>query len=259
MPHTESEDSSTTAAATDGNGPTPSPACTDTTPPPSPRPPNCSSPTNTPDDRAHVAHTLHTIRTTGGAFSSRHRIIDTHGHTRSVVVVGDRVLDEHGEVIGSSGFYIDITDTIDTTVTEAVDDAVADLTASRGAIELAKGMLMLIYRIPRRPRLRRPRLALPTNERQTPRHRRRLLTRVAADLDVPPQRYAHTSIISCSTPPDTRCDAQRSVCSSWPRAPDHTDSEDSSPSSIASGVPAASVSDRAYRTAITWHRMPNIP
>lgn len=92
-----------------------------------------------PDDRAHVAHTLHTIRTAGGAFSSRHRIIDTHGHTRSVVV-GDRVLDEHGEIIGSSGFYIDITDTIDSTV--------ADLTASRGAIEQAKGMLMLIYLIP---------------------------------------------------------------------------------------------------------------
>ncbi|MGM5069203.1 PAS and ANTAR domain-containing protein [Rhodococcus qingshengii] len=138
-----------------------------------------------PDDRAHVAHTLHTIRTSGRAFSSRHRIIDTHGHTRSVVVVGDRVLDEHGEVIGSSGFYIDITDTIDTTVTEAVDDAVADLTASRGAIEQAKGMLMLIYRIP----ADRAFDVLVWHSQQTNVKLRDiaegLLTRVATDLDVP--------------------------------------------------------------------------
>ncbi len=45
-----------------------------------------------PDDRAHIAHTLHAIRTTGGAFGSRHRIIDTAGTIRSVVVVGDRIL-----------------------------------------------------------------------------------------------------------------------------------------------------------------------
>ncbi|MFC1474279.1 PAS and ANTAR domain-containing protein [Rhodococcus qingshengii] len=138
-----------------------------------------------PDDRAHVAHTLHTIRTTGGAFSSRHRIIDTHGHTHSVVVGGDRVLDEHGEVIGSSGFYIDITDTIDTTVTEAVDDAVADLTASRGAIEQAKGMLILIYRIP----ADRAFDVLVWHSQQTNTKLRdiaeELLTRIATDLDIP--------------------------------------------------------------------------
>ena len=101
-----------------------------------------------PDDRAHVAQTLHTIRASGGSFSSRHRIIDTTGVVRSVVVVGDRLLDEHGDTIGSSGFYIDVTDTLETSITEAVDEVVADITASRGSIEQAKGMLMLIYRIP---------------------------------------------------------------------------------------------------------------
>ncbi|WP_251014234.1 PAS and ANTAR domain-containing protein [Rhodococcus qingshengii] len=101
-----------------------------------------------PDDRAHVAQTLHAIRTSGGAFSSRHRIIDTKAVTRSVVVVGDRLLDDTGESIGSTGFYIDITDTLDRTVTETVDEVVADITASRGAIEQAKGMLMAIYSIP---------------------------------------------------------------------------------------------------------------
>lgn len=101
-----------------------------------------------PDDRAHVAQTLHAIRTSGGAFSSRHRIIDTTGVTRSVVVVGDRLLDDTGQVIGSSGFYIDVTDTLETSITEAVDEVVADITASRGSIEQAKGMLMLVYNIP---------------------------------------------------------------------------------------------------------------
>lgn len=144
-----------------------------------------------PDDRAHVAHTLHTIRTSGGAFSSRHRIIDTKGITRSVVVVGDRVLDEHGEVIGSSGFYIDITDTIDSTVTETVDDVVADLTTSRGAIEQAKGMLMLIYRIP----ADRAFDVLIWHSQHTNTKLRDiaegLLTRVATDLDIPTAVRTH--------------------------------------------------------------------
>jgi len=56
-----------------------------------------------PDDRPHVAQTLGAIRTSGGSFSSRHRIVDTKGRTHSVVVVGDRLLDESGEIMGNSG------------------------------------------------------------------------------------------------------------------------------------------------------------
>lgn len=100
-----------------------------------------------PDDRAHVSRTLHAIRTAGGSFSSRHRIIDTTGATRSVVVVGDRVLDEAGNVIGSSGFYVDVTDALDDTVKEAIDEQVAEITSTRAAIEQAKGMLMAVYGI----------------------------------------------------------------------------------------------------------------
>jgi hypothetical protein len=162
------------------------PATAATTPPPPPHPHHRTAPLpKHPDDRAHVAHTLHTIRTTGGAFSGRHRIIDTHGVTRSVVVVGDRLLDEHGEIIGSSGFYIDITVTVTVTVTEAVDDALADLTTARGAIEQAKGMLMLIYRIPDDCALD----VLVWNSQHTNTKLRDiaegLLTRVATDLDIP--------------------------------------------------------------------------
>lgn len=100
-----------------------------------------------PDDRAHVAQTLHAIRTSGGSFSSRHRIVDTKGVTRALVVVGDRLLDDAGEVIGSSGFYVDVTETLGSAVKESVDEVVDEINSSRGSIEQAKGMLMLVYGI----------------------------------------------------------------------------------------------------------------
>lgn len=75
-----------------------------------------------PDDRHYVSQTLDAIHTSGGPFSSRHRIIDTRGVTRSVIVVGDSIEGEHGEVTGSAGFYIDVTETLDRTVKESVDD-----------------------------------------------------------------------------------------------------------------------------------------
>ncbi|MDV6278808.1 PAS and ANTAR domain-containing protein, partial [Rhodococcus erythropolis] len=100
-----------------------------------------------PDDRLYVSQTLNAIRSSGGPFSSRHRIVDTNGVTRSVIVVGDSILDESGTVIGSSGFYIDVTETLDRTVKESVDEVVEGINSSRGAIEQAKGMLMITYGI----------------------------------------------------------------------------------------------------------------
>ena len=97
--------------------------------------------------KTRLLRTLHAIRTSGGPFSSRHRIIDTAGDTHSVIVVGDSVVDESGAVVGSSGFYIDVTETLDSTVKASVDVLVNEITASRGVIEQAKGMLMVIYGI----------------------------------------------------------------------------------------------------------------
>lgn len=93
-----------------------------------------------PDDRAHVAEILDRVHT-GGRFSSRHRIVDADGRTHWVVVVGDRMIDDTGEVIGTEGFYIDVTESLQSDVTEVM----ATVVESRAVIEQAKGILMVAY------------------------------------------------------------------------------------------------------------------
>lgn len=100
-----------------------------------------------PDDKEHVAAILDNVRAHGAPFSSRHRIIDTEGETHRVVVVGDRLLDEDDNVIGTFGFYIDVTNAFESDIQESIDDAVAEIESSRAAIEQAKGALMLAYGI----------------------------------------------------------------------------------------------------------------
>lgn len=79
-----------------------------------------------PDDREKVAATLQEIRRTRQAFSTRHRIYDTAGQMRHVVVVGDRLYDDAGAVIGTYGFYVDVTpamvDECEAMVSEAVGE-----------------------------------------------------------------------------------------------------------------------------------------
>lgn len=95
-----------------------------------------------PDDRERVAAVLDRVLA-GEPFSSRHRIIDTTGRTRWVIVVGDRMFNPAGAVIGTSGFYIDVTDVQQCDVTAAV----AEVAESRAEIERAKGVLMTAYGI----------------------------------------------------------------------------------------------------------------
>ena len=95
-----------------------------------------------PEDRQQVAAVLERV-VEGEPFSSRHRIIDTAGRTHWVVVVGDRMLDEAGSVIGTSGFYVDFTDTMQSDISEAV----SKVTEARAEIEQAKGLLMAAYGI----------------------------------------------------------------------------------------------------------------
>ena len=100
-----------------------------------------------PDDYKHVSATIEEIRRTSSAFSTRHRIIDTHGEVHHVVVVGDQLYDDDGAVIGTHGFYVDVTPAMTEAQHEIVTEAVAEIAEARSGIEQTKGMLMLIYRI----------------------------------------------------------------------------------------------------------------
>lgn len=100
-----------------------------------------------PDDRGQVAATIDQILNTHEAFSTRHRIIDTGGHVRHIVVVGDQLFDEHGEVVGTHGFYIDVSPSAEHTQEELVTARLAEISEHRAGIEQAKGMLMLVYNI----------------------------------------------------------------------------------------------------------------
>jgi len=99
-----------------------------------------------PEDRDHVAQTIDTIRRTGQPLSSRHRIIDTSGKVRSVVVVGDQLHDERGRVVGTTGFYIDTTPD-EREQQEQMAAQLAAITENRAVIEQAKGVLMAAYGI----------------------------------------------------------------------------------------------------------------
>jgi PAS domain S-box-containing protein len=99
-----------------------------------------------PDDYAYIAATLDDIRQSHRPFSTRHRIITLQGATRDIVVIGERLHDNSGEVIGTQGFYIDVTRS-DEAREATISEAVAEFAEHRAAIEQAKGVLMYIYRI----------------------------------------------------------------------------------------------------------------
>ena len=99
-----------------------------------------------PDDYVQVAATLDEIRRTHRTFSTRHRIIDTRQVVHDVIVIGDRLYDDDGDVVGTHGFYVDVTQT-GRARDEMLSAAVAEIAENRATIEQAKGMLMLIYRV----------------------------------------------------------------------------------------------------------------
>ena len=99
-----------------------------------------------PEDYRQIADTLALIRQTRQAFSSRHRIRDVQGAVHHVVVVGDQLRDDAGEVVGTHGFYIDVTPA-EQARQDHLTAEVAKITRNRAVIEQAKGMLMAIYGI----------------------------------------------------------------------------------------------------------------
>lgn len=99
-----------------------------------------------PDDRDRMLELLQRIRRTREPFSSRHRIRDRHGRVHHVVVVGNQLRNDAGEIIGSDGFYVDLTGDL-RSAQEQVSNEVEDIAARRSPIDQAKGMLMMIYSI----------------------------------------------------------------------------------------------------------------
>ncbi len=100
-----------------------------------------------PDDRQRVAASIDDmVNLRHGAFSTRHRIIDTRGDVHDVVVVGDQIRGADGEVVGTRGFYIDVAPESPPSQ-DMITERVAEITERRGAIEQTKGMLMMVYGI----------------------------------------------------------------------------------------------------------------
>ncbi|WP_101949109.1 PAS and ANTAR domain-containing protein [Mycobacterium sp. 3519A] len=97
-----------------------------------------------PEDAEHVRRLIEAMTREGRPFSSRHRIVDTRGRIHPVAVIGERLIDDMGNVIGSQGLYVDLSDVDDAGM---VEDAIADFTEHRAIIEQAKGALMLTYGI----------------------------------------------------------------------------------------------------------------
>jgi PAS domain S-box-containing protein len=100
-----------------------------------------------PDDRSAVQDLLDQALHSGGSFSSRHRFHDTAGNEHSVIVVADRMLDEAGAVVGTTGYYIDVTDTLDENRRKVLDETLPKVIEARAVIEQAKGALRLVYGI----------------------------------------------------------------------------------------------------------------
>jgi PAS domain S-box-containing protein len=99
-----------------------------------------------PEDRPAIAASIEDVLTNKKAFSTRHRIVDTGGNVHQVVVVGDQLHDDTGEVVGTHGFYVDIAPR-DQLQQELMTARLAEIADNRAAIEQAKGMLMVIYGI----------------------------------------------------------------------------------------------------------------
>jgi PAS domain S-box-containing protein len=99
-----------------------------------------------PDEDHPIVATLEGVRRQSRPSRTTHRIVDARGNTRRVLVIAEAIADPSGRVVGAQGYYVDVTPTEDATQ-ERITAAVAEIAEQRGAIEQAKGMLMLVYGI----------------------------------------------------------------------------------------------------------------
>ena len=100
-----------------------------------------------PADRRNVQDLLDRALMSNSSFSGRHRFIDTAGKVHDAMVLADRIYDDTGAVVGTAGYYVDLTETFVETRQVALDEALPDLFEARAVIEQAKGILMAVYRV----------------------------------------------------------------------------------------------------------------
>ncbi|MBY8862097.1 PAS and ANTAR domain-containing protein [Nocardia sp. CA2R105] len=100
-----------------------------------------------PDDRADIEVVFEKFMKCGEPFCGRHRIIDTDGEVHEMIVIGEYETDEDGAVVGTTGYYVDLSDALEQERNETLSEALPDVIASRAPIEQAKGMLTLVYNL----------------------------------------------------------------------------------------------------------------
>ena len=61
------------------------------------------------------------------------------------MVVGDTVLGADGEVVGTAGFYVDVTETFEADVQKSVTEVVAAVDERRALIHQAVGVIRMAY------------------------------------------------------------------------------------------------------------------
>lgn len=131
-----------------------------------------------PEDHDRVAGLLDRSAELARPFSSRHRIVDTEGEIHHVVVVADRLPDADGAIIGTAGWFVDVTGTLATHRRETLDEQLPELYAARAVIEQAKGALMLVYGVSPEQAFR----VLSWRSQETNTKLRALATRLLADF-----------------------------------------------------------------------------
>ena len=62
-----------------------------------------------------------------------------------MIVVAERMLDETDAVVGASGYFIDLTEALEQSRRELLDETLPKLFEARAVIEQAKGALRLVY------------------------------------------------------------------------------------------------------------------
>jgi len=97
-----------------------------------------------PEDRDVPDPTVPQALRTGRPFTSLHRIVDARRRERTLLTVGQPVLDDEGATAQLRGYVVDLTLANRAAAQIEVDAAVAGVTVHRAAIEQAKGVVMAL-------------------------------------------------------------------------------------------------------------------